>query len=108
MEVAVTVRRGRTRITVQENLGQLIGVVFGPIGGGMGGGGFGIIFSALMAAHLPILIPIVIPGWLLGTYGTARKVYKVNVARRARELETLADGLAALTRDLVADQQLLP
>ena len=108
LEVAVSIRRGRTRITIQENLGRLIGVVFGPIGGAMGGGGFGIIFSALMSAHLPILVPIVIPAWLLGTYGTARKVYKENAARHARDLEALADGLAALTEELIAERPLLP
>ena len=108
LEVVVDVRRGRTRITIQENLGRLIGVVFGPIGGGMGGGGFGIIFSALMAAHLQILVPIVIPAWLLATYGTARKVYKENVTRHARELEGLADSLAALTTELIAERPLLP
>ena len=108
LEIMVDIRRGRTRITIQENLGRLIGVTFGPIGGAMGGGGFGIIFSALMAAHVPILVPIVIPAWLLATYGTARTVYKENAARRARELEALADSLAALTLELIAERPLLP
>jgi uncharacterized membrane protein len=108
LEIMVDIRRGRTRITIQENLGRLIGVTFGPIGGAMGGGGFGIIFSALMAAHVPILVPIVIPAWLLATYGTARTVYKGNAARRSRELETLADSLAALTVELIAERPLLP
>src|SRR2546425_32907 len=31
LEVAVSVRRGHTRITIQENMGQLIGAVFGGI-----------------------------------------------------------------------------
>jgi hypothetical protein len=78
------------------------------LGGAMGGGGFGIMFSALMAAHLPILVPIVIPAWLLATYGTARKIYQDNAARRTRELETLADSLAALTLELIAERPLLP
>jgi len=106
--VMVDVRRGRTRITIQESLGRLIGAVFGPIGGGMGGGGFGVLFSALMAAHLPILIPVVIPSWLLGTYGVARKVYKASVARRTRNLAALADSLAALARELIDERPLLP
>jgi len=108
LEIMVSVRRGRTRITIQENLRRLIGIVFGPIGGGMGGGGFGVIFSALMAAHLPILVPVVIPAWLLATYATARTVYRETAKRRSRELETLADSLAALTRELVAERPLLP
>ncbi|HYU10417.1 MAG TPA: hypothetical protein VEK77_13660 [Gemmatimonadales bacterium] len=36
--MAVSVRRGQTRITIQENMNQLIGAVYGGIGGGMGGG----------------------------------------------------------------------
>jgi len=108
LEVMVDVRRGRTRITIQESLGRLIGAVFGPIGGGVGGGGFGIFFSALMAAHLPVLIPVVVPAWLLGTYGVARKVYKASVARRTRNLEALADSLAALARELIEERPLLP
>ena len=108
LEIMVSVRRGQTRITIQENLRRLIAIVFGPIGGGMGGGGLGIFFSALMAANLPILVPIVIPAWLLATYATARTVYRENTKRRSRELEALADSLAALTRELVRERPLLP
>ena len=108
LEVMLAVRRGRTRITVQESLGQLIGMVFGPIGGGMGGGGFGVIFAALMSANLPVLLPVVIPAWLAGTYLTARTVYRESAKRRDRELAGLADSIAALVRELIAERPLLP
>src|SRR5881296_2848697 len=38
LEIVVSVRGGRTRITIQENFGSLVGAMFGGIGGGMGGG----------------------------------------------------------------------
>src|SRR5436190_899255 len=66
LELVVSVRGGRTRITVQENLAPLIGAMFGGIGGGMGGGGMrpiiGILVGALhfpgvaMAATIPVLL----------------------------------------------------
>src|SRR2546425_1562519 len=58
MEVAVSVRRGQTRITVQESLNQLVGAVFGGIGGGMGGGGIGPIIGVGPA------VVAIIPAWL--------------------------------------------
>ncbi len=103
MEVAVSVRRGQTRITVQESLNQLVGAVFGGIGGGMGGGGMGpIIGVGVGALHLvgPAIVAI-IPAWLGVTYLTARTVYGRISKRRARELENLANRLAAVASDLV-------
>lgn len=48
LEVSVTVRGGRTRVTIHENLTPLIGRVYGPIGGGMGGGGIGMLFPVVI------------------------------------------------------------
>ena len=103
LEVAVSVRRGQTRITIQESMGQLIGAVFGGIGGGMGGGGLGPILGiGAGALHLagPAIV-VIIPLWLATTYVTARIVYRRSTAKRARELEDLANRLAALTEQLV-------
>jgi len=103
LEVAMSVRRGQTRITVQESLNQLVGQVFGGIGGGMGGGGIGpIIGVGVGALHLvgPALV-VIIPAWLGLTYLTARTVYGRISKRRARQLENLANRLGALASDLV-------
>ena len=103
LEIAVSVRGGRTRITIQENMGQLIGAVYGGIGGGMGGGGLGPMLGILGGAmHVagPLLVALV-PVWLGVTYATARAVYRHNTNRRAKELEGLADRLAELVRELV-------
>ena len=106
LEIAVSVRGGETRITVQESLTPLIGVVFGGIGGGMGGGGIGPILTITMGAlHLPgPALLMIIPLWLATTFGTARAVYHYHSRKRSRELEALADRLAALAGDLIGER----
>lgn len=103
LEVVVSIRAGRTRITIQENLAPLIGAIYGGIGGGMGGGGMGPIMGVFMGAlHLPgVAMGILIPGWLLTTFVTAHSVYRRSSNKRQRELEGLADRLAELARDLI-------
>ena len=109
LEVAVTVRRGQTRITVAESMGQTVGAVFGGIGGGMGGGGIGpIIGVGVGALHLAgLAVVVLIPAWLGVTYLTARTVYGRISRKRARELENLANRLAALAQELVEFPQRL-
>jgi uncharacterized membrane protein len=107
LEVAVSVRGGRTRIAVQESLGPLAGAVFGGIGGGMGGGGMGPIMG-ILAGGLHVhgaMIALVVPLWLATTFVTARTVYSRTSRKRERELERLADRLAAIVQDLVAEQR---
>ena len=103
LEIAVSVRRGQTRITIQENMSQLIGAVFGGIGGGMGGGGIGpIIGVGVGALHLVgVAVLTIIPAWIGVTYLTARTVYRRVSMRRKRELEELANRLATLVGQLV-------
>ena len=110
LEIAVSVRGGRTRITIQESMSQLIGAVYGGIGGGMGGGGMGPIMGILGGAlHVagPALA-LIVPLWLATTYATARTVYRRSTRRRAKELEGLADRLAELVRELVPERPRLP
>jgi hypothetical protein len=103
LEIAVSVRGGRTRITIQENLAGLAGGIYGGIGGGMGGGGMGPIMGIFVGAlHLPgAAIAVIVPAWLAVTFATARTVYRYSANRRAKELEGLADRLAELVRELV-------
>ncbi len=108
LEVAVSVRGGCTRITLQENLGSLLGAVFGGIGGGMGGGGLGPIMGILFGAlHVPGAAAVVIPCWLAVTFATARTAYHYSTQKRVRELTGLADRLAALVTELVSDRPAL-
>jgi hypothetical protein len=109
LEVAVSVRGGRTRITIQENLAPVIGGVFGGIGGGMGGGGMGPIMGILGGAlHLGPAVALVVPFWLGATYITARTVYRNITTKRVRELENLGDRLAEFAQDIVPDPRALP
>ena len=102
LEITVTVRSGRTRLTVQENLGRLLGVVYGAIGGGVGGGGFGLI-AAIVAggSNAPYLLPILLPAWILAIYGGSRLAYRYNSHKRRGDLDELADHLALVIKDLI-------
>ncbi|HEX4601438.1 MAG TPA: serine/threonine-protein kinase [Gemmatimonadales bacterium] len=102
LEVVVSVRAGRTRITITENLGPLIGAVFGGIGGGVGGGALGpIIGIGVGALHLVGAGVVAAIGvWLSATFVGARTVYYTITRRRTRELTALAARLGALAREL--------
>ena len=103
LEISVSVRGGRTRITLRENLAPLVGACYGGIGGGMGGGGMGPIMGILFGAlGVPgSAIAVIIPLWLAATFATARTTYYYSAKRRERKLEGLADRLAALAQELV-------
>ena len=106
VEVAVSVRGGRTRITVRENLGSLIGGIFGGIGGGLGGGGLGPIIGIGVGAlglHGAAVVAIV-PLWLTAVYAVARTTYHRAAKRREARFRQLADRLAAVTEELVGRQ----
>ena len=100
-EVTVSVRGGRTLISMREGLGNLIGGIFGGIGGGMGGGGIGPVIGVLTGLGAAGAAIVVAPFWLAFTYAVARWSYYYAVRRRQRELDGLADRLAALAQDLV-------
>lgn len=101
LEITVSIRAGRTRITLQESLANLIGGVFGGIGGGMGGGGMGPVLGLLGGVlHLGPVTVLFVPIWLGVTYATARYVYRRSTTKKARELEELADRLASLVEEL--------
>jgi serine/threonine-protein kinase len=109
LEVSVSVRGGRTRITIQENLGALIGGIFGGIGGGMGGGAMGpILVTVVGALNIPSALALIIPLWLGTVFATARTAYHYSTQKRVRELTGVADRLAALVAELVSEQPALP
>jgi serine/threonine protein kinase len=106
LEIAVSIRGGRTHIAVQENLNNLAGAIWGGVGGGMGGGGMGPILGTLIGGlHAPgELIALVVPAWFALTYATARTSYRLTVRRRTRTLERLADHLASMTAELIGER----
>jgi uncharacterized membrane protein len=102
LEVAVSVRGGRTRISIKESLAPLLGAVYGGIGGGMGGGGMGPIMGVMAGVlHLGPVVAAFVPLWLAATFVTARTVYRRSSTRRAEDLERLADRLAVLAQELI-------
>jgi serine/threonine protein kinase len=103
LEVTVTVRGGRTRLTIQENLARVLGAIYGGIGGGVGGGGMGLVAGVVAGAlHAPYLLPIILPCWLLAVYGGARLTYRYSSHKKRRELDVMADHLASVIRDLIS------
>jgi len=105
MEVAVSVRAGRTRIVVRENLAPMIGATFGGICGGLGGGGMAPFLGMLGAIHLPTgAILAGIPVWLASVYAMARTTYRKSVRRRQADFQRLADRLAELTEELIRER----
>jgi hypothetical protein len=109
LEVAVTVRGGRTRIVVQENLGQLIGGIFGGVGGGMGGGGMGPILATLGASHMLSAAAFIVPAWFALTFSLARTSFHYAARRRDQKMAELVTHLADTVRQLVGGSaKLLP
>ena len=103
LEITVTVRGGRTRLTVQENLARLLGGLFGGVGGGVGaGGGFAVAGIVAGALHAPFLLPLVLPCWLLATYGGTRLTYRHISHNRRRDLEAMSDHLASVIKDMIS------
>lgn len=108
VEIVISVRTGKTRILVQENLNNLIGAVFGGIGGGVGGGGMaplmGVLFGGL---HLPgVAAAFFVPAWLATVFSIARTSYHYAAKRREKALGRAADTLAELARALIGQPRL--
>jgi serine/threonine-protein kinase len=101
LQVTISVRGGRTRIHVRDNLSDLKGGLFGGVLGGFGGGGLGpVIAVAQEALKAPATLIVMIPGWLALVYSSTRALYRNRTDARRRELEYLADRLATLSRDV--------
>ncbi len=108
LEIAVSIRGGRTRITIHENMSPLIGATFGGVGGGMGGGGMGPIIAVAASFHVPgPMLGLVLPLWLVTTYVTARTVFHRMTRRREEELSQLVDRLAATAQALIPERPAL-
>jgi serine/threonine protein kinase len=109
VEIVVSARSGRTRITVQENMNNLLGAMYGGIGGGVGGGGLGPVMGALFGGlGLPGAAAIIaVPAWLAIVYGIARSGYHYAVKRREKKFRQLVDNLVSLAEELIAEQRKL-
>jgi hypothetical protein len=108
LQVTLATGDGRTRIRIEERLGNLAGGLFGGIMGGGGGGvglgvGLGVGIGALQSAAFAIAWPIGIVG---AAYLLARSIYSSMVRRRQRVLRDLLDRLTDRIEAVVSSQAL--
>ena len=68
----------------------------------MGGGGMGPILGIFTHIGSGASVLVAVPVWLATTYAVARTSFHYAVRRRQRELDELADRLAALAQSLVS------
>jgi hypothetical protein len=100
IQVSLGARAGRTRVSVGENLqGDVVGVFAALTSGGLVGAGIG--SGLLGAVGVPLVIPLFAPAWIGGVLALARRIYGRTYRSRSREMERLADRLAALAAQLV-------
>lgn len=90
--VRFTVRDGKTRIRIEERLGQIAGGLFGGIVGGAGGAGAINLLVWTGITGNPLLAAGAI-GWLGLVYGIVRTSFGAFARGRARKLEALAAEL---------------
>ena len=101
LQVAASVRGGQTRIHVQDSLGDLRAGLFGGVLGGVGGGGLGAIVAVTVETlQAPMALVAMVPLWIALVFSGTRSTYHYTVESRRRQLETLADRLAGLARQL--------
>jgi hypothetical protein len=94
VQISVAPRDGRTRIHIEEHLGQLAGGLFGGLMGG--GGGAGAATAAALATetlHSPLFAVVGVTVSIVGTYITSRSIFTHTASKRVRALEALADRL---------------
>jgi hypothetical protein len=95
VHITVTPRDGRTRILIDERLGNFAGGIFGGIVGGGGGGGGGAAVG-ILAGSLQMPIAAAVGGIIAvgGSYVLARVIFQKTVTKRSRELYTLVERMA--------------
>jgi serine/threonine protein kinase len=102
MQVSVLSRGGKTTIRVSEHLRRAAGAYFGGIMGGVGGGTAGVWVGIAARAHN---VPLGIGLWIVAigaTYLTARGLFMITSNKRADELRSLAETLAAQARESIS------
>jgi tRNA A-37 threonylcarbamoyl transferase component Bud32 len=101
LQVTVSVRAGRTRIHIRDSLTDLRAGLFGGVLAGVGAGGLGpLIAVAVEGLKAPAVLFALVPAWVLTVFSSTRSLYHYRTRARQRQLEDLADRLAALARDV--------
>lgn len=90
--VTVSVRDGKTRLSVTDKLGNAAGAIYGGIGGGVGGGTIIVPLLAGMAIA-PVAVPIALVAWLGGSFWGCRALFKRSAKKRATQMQKIFDTL---------------
>ena len=110
LQVSVLSRGGKTTIRVSETMKAIAGALFGGIMGGLGGGSMGVWIVLGARMHDPLFTLLGWAGTVALSFLTARGFFGMATRKRQRELEALAEQLAAQARESIvaARQQLAP
>ncbi len=93
LNLTVSVRDGRTVVTLHDRLGGLAGAYWGGVGGGVGGGAISAPIMLPIAAGAPALIPVFVLGWLGAIFVGVRSLYKRSAKKRAVHMQKLFDAI---------------
>jgi Zn-dependent protease with chaperone function len=100
VQITITARSGETRIHLEEHFDNIAGGLFGGILGGGGSAGTAVWMTfAFETLHFPLAAVLGGASVLSAAYGMARTIYTRVYAKRSRQLEALADRLAALVEE---------
>ncbi len=100
-QCTITPRGGRTRIRLEEKIGNLAGGLFGGIWGGAGGSLTPLSVVLTLEASGPVALAVGLGVLALGgTYALARSIFTAVAGKRRRELEQLIDRLTDYAEDV--------
>ena len=104
IQLVVSVRKGETRVRIEERLHQMVGVVFGSSMGGVGAGvglGVGIPLSQVLGS---VLLGVAFPvGTLAVTYIAGRWIYRAVVDGRRKAVDALMDAVVEEVRERIEE-----
>jgi hypothetical protein len=105
VQITITARGDESRIHIEEHFDNLAGGLFGGIMGGGGAGGTAVWMTfAFETLHFPLGAVLGGASILAGMYTLARSIYARVHTKRRRQLEALADRLAAHIEDAGHDR----
>lgn len=103
MRVRINSRDGRTRIRVQERLGDLAWSLMLPMTLGGGGGGLAIILSLGGPEFGWLAAGLVGAGWVGGMHVLARTIFRAVSRKKRTDLEGLSNRIAAIVTESARD-----
>jgi hypothetical protein len=105
VQVRVTSRGGKTRIQVQERIGELATSIHGGIMGGGALGGVAIILGIGLGMPVgpPEVVTLFAAGWAGGMWALSRSIFGAVARRKRIDLEQLSDRIAEIAGEATRD-----